>query len=62
MTYILKSLTIVTEFSSWFIVNIGTVGIGMLLIYAFNIFAGLLPLFKVLRKTPAEIFKRNDIE
>ena len=34
----------------------------ILIIYGFNIIVGLLPLFKILRKTPAEIFARHDIE
>lgn len=62
MTYILKCLTNIAEFSRWFDVSLGTVGVGILLIYAFNIIVGTLPLFKVLRKTPAKIFARHDIE
>ena len=45
-----------------FVVNFETVGISILLIYVFNIVVGLLPLYRVLRRTPAEILARHDIE
>ena len=62
MTYILYTLSQNTYLSRTYIVNFTTVGISILLIYAFNILVGLLPLFKVLRKTPAKILARHDIE
>ena len=62
MTYILKSITKVAYLSRMYMVNISTVGIAILIIYGFNIVVGLLPLFKVLRKTPAQILARHDVE
>ena len=62
MTYILYTLSQNTYLSRTYIVNFTTVGISILLIYVFNILVGLLPLFKVLRKTPAKILARHDIE
>lgn len=62
MTYILNMIKNISEFKGWFTVNIETVGISILFIYIFNIIIGLLPLYKVLRKTPAKILARHDIE
>ena len=62
MTYILTTLTKASDFARIYTVNIQTIGISIILIYAFNIIVGLLPLFKVLRKTPAQILARHDIE
>ena len=31
------------------------------LVFAFNMLAGLLPVFNTMRKTPAEILSRNDV-
>jgi ABC-type antimicrobial peptide transport system permease subunit len=45
-----------------YIVNIKTVGISILIVYIFNIIVGLAPLYKVLRKTPAKILARHDVE
>ena len=62
MTYILKSITKVAYLSRMYAVNMGTVGISILLIYGFNLVVGLLPVFRVLRKRPAQILNRNDVE
>ncbi len=62
MTYILSSLSSVPYVSEMFVVNARTIGMSIGLIYAFNIIVGLLPLFRVLRKTPAQILARHDID
>ncbi len=62
MTYILYSFARIPYIGGMFIINFETVGISILLMYVFNIIVGLLPLNKVLRKTPAEILARHDIE
>ena len=62
MTYILNMIKDMAEVKGWFIVNFETIGISIFLIYSFNIIVGLLPVFKVLRKTPAQILSRHDID
>lgn len=62
MTYILSQVTKIPYVDRMFIVNFKTVGISILIVYLFNIIVGLLPLFKVLRKTPAAILARHDVE
>lgn len=62
MTYILHMVTQVSYVSRMYIVNINTIGLSILILYAFNIIVGLLPLFRVLRKRPAVILARHDIE
>ena len=62
MTYILKAISQVPYISRMYVVNGLTIGISLLIVYAFNIIVGLIPLFKVLRKTPANILARHDVE
>ena len=62
MTYILKAITQVSYMSKMYIVSLGTVGTAILIIYGFNLLVGLLPLFKVLRKRPAGILARHDVD
>ena len=62
MTYILSQVSKIPYVDRMFIINFGTVGISILFVYVFNIIVGLLPLFKVLRKTPARISARHDVE
>lgn len=62
MTYILSQISRISYVSRMFIVNFTTVGISVLIIYLFNIIVGLAPLYKVLRKTPAQILARHDVE
>ena len=62
MTYILSAITKVPYIGRMYIVNGLTIGISILIIYAFNIIVGLMPLFRVLRQTPAKILARHDVE
>ena len=62
MSYILNCLIQIRQLSKMFIINFQVIGLSILLIYAFNIIVGLLPLFRVLRKTPAQILSRHDLE
>lgn len=62
MTYILSQVSKIPYVDRMFIINFNTVGISVLLVYIFNIIVGLLPLVKVLRKTPAKILARHDVE
>ena len=62
MTYILYELSKVKYINKVYLINSKIVGICIISIYAFNIIVGLLPLYKVLRKTPASIIARQDLE
>lgn len=62
ISYVLKCLTEVDEISNWFDLSFGTIGVSILLMYAFNIIVGVLPLFNMLSREPAKIFARQDIE
>lgn len=62
MTYILETLSKVPYMSRMFEINIETVLISIAIAYVSNIVFGLMPLFNILRKTPATILSRHDIE
>ena len=62
MTYILSQVTKIPFVDRMFIVDFTTVGISVLIVYLFNLIVGLLPLYKVLRKRPARILARHDVE
>lgn len=62
MTYILSQITKIPYVERMFIINFKTVGLSIAIAYVFNIIVGLLPLFKVIRKTPAKILARHDLE
>ena len=62
MTYILSQVSKIPYVDRMFIVNFKTVGLCIGIIYLFNILIGLLPLFRVVRKTPAKILSRHDVE
>ena len=62
MTYILSQVSKMAYVDRIFIVNTATIGISVIIVYLFNIIVGLLPLYKVIRKTPAQILARHDVE
>ena len=62
MAYILKGVMQIPYIGKLYIINFTTVGLSVLLVYLFNILIGLMPLYRVLRKTPAGILARHDIE
>ena len=62
MTYILSQISKIPYVDRLFIINFATIGISIALVYIFNIIVGLLPLFKVIRKAPARILARHDVE
>lgn len=61
MTYILGEISKIKYLNNIYIVNAETVLISVIIIFLVNILVGLLPLFKVLIKTPAQILSRHDI-
>jgi len=61
MTYILYNAAKVSYFEGMFVVNLVTFIISVVLVYAFNLIVGVLPIHKVLKKRPAQILARHDI-
>lgn len=62
MTYILSQISKIPYADRLFVIDFKTVGISIAIVYIFNIIVGLMPLFKVLRKTPAKILSRHDVQ
>jgi len=62
MAFVLAKLSKVTYFSNIFLMNPPVIFVCLVLIYGLNLLFGLMPVWKVIRKTPAEILSRTDIE
>lgn len=62
MAYILNILSEITYLSNYFIINIPIIVLTIVFIYLFNLLIGLLPVFNTLRKTPASILSRYDLD
>lgn len=61
MNYILYNVSNIKYFKGMFVVNLGTFILSIAIVYVFNLLVGVLPIFKVLRKRPAQILARHDI-
>ena len=61
MSYIINVLLTIEFFSNMFVMNLGVALISILLLLVFNMLVGILPVHKVLKKTPAQILSRHDI-
>lgn len=61
MAYILKKLSEMSYFNDMFLVNVPMLIICIILIYGFNLLFGLLPVFRTMRRRPAAILSRTDI-
>lgn len=62
MLYVLKCLTNVSEFSCWFDIGLQSIGMSILLVYSFNVFVSILPLFGRLIGVPAKLLVRDELE
>ncbi len=62
MVYILDVLSDIKYLSNLFVINLFGVVITIIFIYLFNLFIGLFPVFNTIRKTPAEILSRHDLD
>ena len=62
MSYIISVLMEISILSRAFMLNPYIIGLAVLSCFAFNIIVGLLPVFNTLRKTPAQILARHDVE
>lgn len=61
MAYVMHKLSVSAYFSNMFLVNPGIMLICLVLIYGFNLIFGLLPVYRTIRKTPAAILSRTDV-
>ena len=62
MAYIISVLSSIPMFSSFCIINPALVLFAIVLVYLFNIIIGLIPVFNTVRKTPAQILSRHDLD
>lgn len=62
MAYCLNTLSSIPLLSKMFVINPITVIVAMILVYLFNLIIGLVPVFNVVRKTPASILSRHDLD
>ena len=62
MSYILKELSSISMLSRMFLIDIKVIIISFIIILGFNLFFGLLPVFTTIRKRPARILSRTDLE
>ncbi len=62
MSYILYTITRVPFLSKMFMVNIPTVLLSVLIVLVFNLVVGLIPVYNTIRKTPARILARFDVD
>ena len=60
--YIMKVLTTVPYMQRVIMVNVPTVLASIIICYTFNLIVGLIPVFATLRKTPAAILARTDLD
>lgn len=61
MAYSLKKISEYSIFSNLFLVNSQVLVVCLVLLYGFNLLFGLLPVFRTMRKRPAAILSRTDI-
>ena len=61
MAFVLYKLSKVSLLSNMFLINPMVLGICVVLIYVLNLLFGLLPVWRTIRKTPAAILARNDV-
>ena len=62
MAYVLDVLSSVKYLKSMYVINVFGVVITIIFIYLFNLVIGLLPVFNTIRKTPASILARHDLD
>ena len=62
MSYCINALSDISYVSSNYVMNISVVILCIVMLYVFNIVVGLIPVFNTIRKTPASILARTDVE
>ena len=58
----LEGLSKISFIGSQYVVNTFVIIVSFILIYGFNLIIGLLPVFNLLRKEPADILSRTDVD
>ena len=61
-TYALKTLQTISYFEKNYLVSPFTIILSIVIVYLFNIIVGLLPIMNIVRKTPAQILARKDVD
>ena len=61
MSFVMYKLSISRFFEDMFLVNPAVIGICFVLVYGFNLLFGLIPVYRTIRKTPAAILSRTDV-
>ncbi|HPF83637.1 MAG TPA: ABC transporter ATP-binding protein/permease [Bacilli bacterium] len=62
MAYILNTLTGIKQLARMFTINPFVIIVSIILVYVFNLIVGLIPVFNTIRKTPANILARHDLD
>lgn len=62
MIEIIKEITKISYLGNLFVMDLKVILISLFIIYTLNIIMGLLPIRQTIKKTPAEILARNDID
>ena len=62
MGYCLYILSDINYISSNYEINIWIILLCLVIVYSLNIIVGLIPVFNTIKKSPAEILSRNDLE
>ena len=60
--YCINVVSDISYVSNNYMMNIWVILLCILILYVFNIIIGLIPVFNTIRKTPAEILSRHDLE
>ena len=62
MSYLLGILSKTSMLKDYIAMSPGVVIISIITVYSIHILAGLIPVFRIMRKRPAQILARTDIE
>lgn len=62
MSLILKEIIKIEYLGQMFVIDLRVLIISLIIIYALNLFIGVLPIFNVIRHSPARILSRNDVD
>ena len=62
MSYVLRGITKLPLIKENYMFNIPILLISIIIVYGFNILVGLIPVFNTMRKTPAAILSRTDVD
>ncbi|HHW69279.1 MAG TPA: ABC transporter permease, partial [Tenericutes bacterium] len=62
MAYILDVLSNIQMLANNFVMNYNIIMLSIIITYSFNLIIGLIPVYNVVKKTPAEILARHDID